>query len=440
MRPLPLLVSVLLLIGALLPAPVAAAEPASPTVTVLSLKGAITPVLAGYLARGVDDAERHGAIAVLLEIDTPGGLDSAMREMIQRIESARVPVIAYVYPPGGRAASAGAYLTMASHVAAMAPRTSIGAATPVGSSGQDIEATMRQKVTNDAAAYLRGIAASHGRNADWAEKAVRQAVSATAEEALALHVVELVAPDPMTLLDRLDGRSVRVGAATVTLHTRHARLQPLGLQPMEGFLQQIANPSIAMLLLNLGMLGMFFELSNPGLIVPGVIGGICLLLAVFALGMIPINAAGVALIAFAFLLFIAELFVPAYGALAVGGVISLVLGASMLVAPGMPGFEVSQSLVATMALTFGVLIAGLAFLAVRAQRRRITTGSEGLIGMVGEVRSELAPSGQVFVDGALWRAVTPHPPLTRGTAVRVEAVHGLTLTVVPQPVQEKAPQ
>lgn len=412
-------------------------------ITELEVRGPITPVVAGYVERGIRAANDQRLAAVLVRLDTPGGLDTAMRDIVQAFEASALPVIVYVTPPGARAASAGAFITMAAHVAAMAPNTAIGAASPVGGGGEEIKGTMKAKVTNDAAAYLRGIATSRGRNAAWAERAVREAVSASAEEAVKLKVVDLVAPDVPTLLDRIDGRKVKIGDRTVILKTADADLRPFEMNGIERFLQSISDPSIALLLLNIGMLGLFFELSNPGLIIPGVVGGICLLLGLFALGTLPINAAGIALIGLAFLLFVAELFVPSFGALAVGGIISLVLGALMLVAPGTPGFEVSRPLIATIAGSTGLLMAALGYMAVRAQRRQATTGREGMIGETGEVRQELNPEGQVFTHGELWRAVSLGGPVPKGAQVRIERVEDLTLYVSPlidaSPTLQEAP-
>jgi len=409
---------------------------ASPTrapvsrIDVFPVRGAITPVIALYLGRSLDQAEKDGATAAVIALDTPGGLDSAMRDIIQHMQASRIPVIVYVSPAGGRAASAGAFITEAADVAAMAPNTAIGAASPVGSGGEDIQGTMKHKVTNDAAAYIRGLATSHHRNADWAERAVRKAVSLNSEEAVKQHVVDLTAPDLPTLLDRIDGRVVPVGGHPVTLHTRHAAVTTLPMTGLEEALQVLSNPSVALVLLNLGMLGLFFELSNPGLILPGIIGGLCLLLGLFSMGMLPVNVAGLALIGFAFLLFIAELFIPTYGGLAVGGIISLVLGALMLIAPGTPGFEVSRPLIATIAGTTGALVALMVTMAVRAQRRQVTTGSEGLVGAIAEARTPLDPEGQVFLKGERWRAVSLDGSVPVGGRVQVRRMDNLTLFVV----------
>lgn len=408
---------------------------ADPRVTVLEVRGPITPVMATYVERAVNEANEQERAAIVLELDTPGGLDSAMRDIVKHTLNSRVPVIGYVSPHGARAASAGMYILMAAGIAAMAPETALGAASPVGSGGEEIGATMKKKVTNDAAAFMRSLAVERGRNAAWAERAVREAVSASANEALKLHVIDLIAPDLPTLLDQLDGKQIKAAGQTVQLQTRHALLDRKAMTTLENLLQTLANPSIALLLLNLGMLGLFFELSNPGLIVPGVIGAVFVLLAAFSMGMLPINATGVALIAFAFLCFVAELFVPAFGALAIGGVISLVLGALMLIAPGTPGFEVSRPLIATIALTSGALIAAMVMLAVKAQRSQVSTGSEGLIGMIAEVRVPLEPEGQVFLNGELWRAISQEGPVAAGARVKVLAVDHLTLHVVPLPLE-----
>lgn len=407
------------------------AEAFAPHAGVLTVKGAITPVVAGYLARGLDEAPRRGQAAVVIELDTPGGLDSAMRDIVQHMEASRVPVLVYVAPPGARAASAGTFLVMAAQVAAMAPDTAIGAASPVGSGGADIQGTEKTKVTNDAAAYIRTLARSHGRNAAWAEQAVRRAVSLNAEEAVRAHVVDLVASDLPSLLDRVDGRVVTVAGRSITLRTRRAVLEPVGMAPFESLMEHVVDPNVALVLLNLGMLGLFFELANPGLIVPGVVGGLCLLLAFFSLGMLPVNIAGIALIAFAFLLFVTELFVPTYGALAIGGIVSLVLGALMLVNPGTPGLEVSRPLIGGIALVAGLLVALLVTLAYRAQRRKVTTGSAGMVGAVAEVRVALEPEGQVFVRGELWRAVSLAGPVPVGARVTIARIERLTLYVVP---------
>lgn len=407
----------------------ASAGAAESRITVLEVRGPITPVMASYLGRTVNEANERQRAAIVLELDTPGGLDSAMRDIVRNLLNSRVPVIAYVAPHGARAASAGMYLVMAASVAAMAPETAMGAASPVGSGGEDIGGTMKKKVTNDAAAFMRSLALERGRNAAWAEKAVREAVSASAPEALELHLIDLMAPDLPTLLERIDNSKVKVAGRMVQLHTRHAAIERVSMTHVENWLQTLANPSIALLLLNLGMLGLFFELSNPGLILPGVIGGLCLLVAAFSLGMLPINAVGVGLIAFAFLCFVAELFVPAFGALAVGGVISLVLGACMLIAPGTPGFEVSRGLIATIALASGGLIAWMVALAVRAQRAQPLTGSEGLIGGIAEVRVPLDPEGQVFLNGELWRAVSLSGFIPVGSKVQVQRIEHLKLFV-----------
>jgi membrane-bound serine protease (ClpP class) len=292
---------------------------------------------------------------------------------------------------------------------------------------------MADKVTNDAAAYIKGLAKERGRNADWAEKAVRQSVSATADEAKRLGVIDLVAPDLPTLLSQIDGRQVTIGDKKVTLKTQGAATLPLEMTGLERFLYTISDPSIAFILLNLGMLGIFFELSNPGAIFPGILGGICLLLAFFALGMLPVNYVGVALIVLAFIMFVLELFVVSAGALTIGGLIALIFGASMLIDPSTPGIAVSLPVILTMTLATAGLMTGAMVMAIRTRRRKVTTGREELIGAIAEVRSPLDPKGFVFLEGELWSAVSRSGRVDPPSHVTVVALNGLTLTVEPLP-------
>jgi membrane-bound serine protease (ClpP class) len=398
-------------------------------VAVLEIQGAINPMVASYVDRGLKKAAEQQADAVVIQLDTPGGLDTAMREIIQDMIGSPIPVIVYVSPQGGRAASAGAFITLAAHVAAMAPNTAIGAAHPVAGGGEEIKGPMADKVTNDSAAYIKGLAKERGRNADWAEKAVRQSVSATADEAKRLGVIDLVASDLPTLLNAIDGRQVKVGDRTVTLATKDATTLPLSMTALERFLYTISDPSIAFILLNLGMLGIFFELSNPGAIFPGILGGICLLLAFFALGMLPVNYVGVALIVLAFIMFVLELFVVSAGALTIGGLIALIFGASMLIDPSTPGIAVSLPVILSVALSTAGLMAGAIVLAVRSKRRKVTTGREELIGAIATVRQPLDPKGYVFVEGELWSAVSRSGRIDPPEHVKIVAVEGLTLTV-----------
>jgi membrane-bound serine protease (ClpP class) len=309
------------------------AQGSSEAVTSVRARGVINPTLAHYITRAIDQAERDGAGAVIVELDTPGGLDSSMRQIIQRILASRAPIVVYVSPPGARAGSAGVYITYAAHVAAMAPNTNIGSATPVsmGESGeQQMSPEMRAKVTNDAAAYIRSLAEQRGRNAEWAEKAVREGANVTAQEALSLGVIDLVASDIDDLLRQLDGRAVTTAAGPVTLRTAHAQVQRVEMGLVDAFLHAVSDPTIAYILLSLGTMGLFFELSNPGSVLPGVVGGICLLLGFYALGALPVNYAGLLLMAFALLLFVVDIFTPTHGVLTIGGLIAFLLGSLML--------------------------------------------------------------------------------------------------------------
>ncbi len=425
------LLSWFLLVGFAVVALVSGAWAQAPSVAVLEIKGPINPMVASYVDRGLKVAAEQKAGAVVIQLDTPGGLDTAMRDIIQDMISSPVPVIVYVSPQGGRAASAGAFITLAAHVAAMAPNTAIGAAHPVAGGGEEIKGAMADKVTNDAAAYIKGLAKERGRNADWAEKAVRKSVSATADEAKRLGVIDLVAPDLPTLLTQIDGRQVTIGDRKVTLKTQGAATLPLEMTGLERFLYTISDPSIAFILLNLGMLGIFFELSNPGAIFPGILGGICLLMAFFALGMLPVNYVGVALIVLAFIMFVLELFVVSAGALTIGGLIALIFGASMLIDPSTPGIAVSLPVILTMTLATAGLMTGAMIMAIRTRRRKVTTGREELIGAIAEVRSPLDPKGFVFLDGELWSAVSRSGRVDPPSHVTVVAMNGLTLTVEP---------
>ncbi|MDP8922773.1 MAG: nodulation protein NfeD [Chloroflexota bacterium] len=419
--------------------------PARPSgaVTVVQARGTINPSLAQYLTRAIDEAEIEGAAALVIELDTPGGLDSAMRQIIQRILASNVPVIVYVAPSGARAGSAGVYIAYAAHVAAMAPNTTIGSATPVamGEGGeQQMSPEMRAKVTNDAVAYIRTLAERRGRNADWAEQAVREAANVTETQALALGVVDAVARDVDDLLRQVDGRTVDVPSGQLTLNTAGAAVERVEMGWVDGFLHIISDPTIAYILLSLGTMGLFFELSNPGSLFPGVIGGICLLLGFYALGTLPVNWAGLLLMGFALLLFVAELFTPTSGLLTLGGLAAFVLGSLLLfnVPDAAPWLSVSLWAVAGVSVTMAVFFLVVARLVARGQRRKVTTGREGMLGMVGRARTALAPSGMVFVDGALWEAVSDAEAIPAGTRVEVVGIEGLLLHVRPTaPVRDE---
>ena len=410
----------------LLCAPLAAAAP-QPVAT-LEIEGVISPVTLRLVGLAIDRAQAERAQALVLQLDTPGGLEKSMRAIVQRMLNAEVPVIVFVGPTGARAASAGVFITMAGHVAAMAPATNIGAASPVALGG-GADKTMMKKIENDAAAFIRTIAIERGRNADWAEKAVRQAVSITEREAVKLKVVDLVADSVPDLLEKVDGRTVKTVKGSVTLATKGAPVKPIEIGFRDRFLNVITDPNIAYVLMMLGMLGLFFELSNPGVILPGVVGGISLILAFFAFQSLPINYAGLLLILFGIVLLIAEIKIVSHGVLAIGGIISMALGSLMLFDAPELGFRVSWwAIVPMVGLTSGMFLFVVAA-GVQALRRRQMLGPSGLVGQFGTVRERLAPEGQILVQGEIWRAITEGAALEPGARVRVLALDGLTLTV-----------
>jgi membrane-bound serine protease (ClpP class) len=377
----------------------------------------------------IDRAQAERVQALVIQLDTPGGLERSMRAIVQRMMNAEVPVVVFVAPTGARAASAGVFITMAAHVAAMAPATNIGAASPVAIGGGDSDKTLMKKAENDAAAFIRTVALERGRNADWAEKAVRQAVSITEREAVKLKVIDLVADSVPDLLEKIDGRAIKLPKGQVTLATKGAPVRPIEIGFRDRFLNVITDPNVAYVLMMLGMLGLFFELSNPGVILPGVIGGISLILAFFAFQSLPINYAGLLLILFGVILLIAEIKIVSHGVLAIGGIVSMALGSLMLFDAPEIGFRVSwwvilPSVGATAGLFLFVVAAG-----VRALTRPPATGAEGLIGKTATARERLAPEGQVLISGEIWRAIAEGEPVESGAPVRVVAVEGLTLKV-----------
>lgn len=398
-----------------------------PEVDVLTIDGAIQPIIADLVVRSIDAAERQGREALVIRLDTPGGLDTSMREIIKRILVARVPIIVYVAPSGSRAASAGTFIAMAAHVAAMSPGTSIGAASPVNIGGGG-DSTMAMKARNDAVSYIRSLAAQRGRNVEWAEKAVREGGSLPESDALKMNVIDLIARDDDDLFRQLEGREIRIGGETRTLRVADAVRHALKPSWRQGLLSKIVDPNVAYLLFMLGFYGLLFELSNPGSILPGVVGGICILLAFLAFQTIPINTTGLALILFAMALFVIDLKVQSHGILTVGGVVALVLGSLLLVGGDASMARISYSVIGTMVVTtviFFVFVLGAAF---RAQRRKPITGVEGLIGERGTALTDLEPSGRVFVHGEYWEAESPER-IERGAAVVVDRVDGMRLRV-----------
>jgi len=409
------------------------AQTAGSRVHVLTIKGTINPVLVDYVGRGIADAEKDGAQLVVIQMDTPGGLDTAMRDIIQKIVNAKVPVAVYVAPSGARAASAGVYITLSAHVAAMSPNTAIGAATPVQMGAEGAQQTpdeLKRKIINDAAAYIRSLAESHGRNADWAERAVRDGVSITEQEALKLKVIDMVSPDLNTFLTQLDGKQLKMlDGTTRTLQTRNPTLVQVKMRAIESFLYAIADPNIAFILLSIAALGITMEIFNPGLIFPGVIGAICGVLAFYALGQLPVNIAGILLIVLAIIFFVAEALTATFGILLIGGIISLIIGGLILFQGGSPVFRVDPWLIAIVT----IILVGVFFFVisrvVRAHRKQATTGREELVGKTAVARTALDPEGLVFFKGERWEAVSEAGKIEPGEEVIITKVDGLKLYV-----------
>ncbi|AKM03296.1 NfeD family protein [Burkholderia pyrrocinia] len=488
------LFAALLVVCAAVAAPPPAAAPATAAahpVIVIPINGAIGPASADFIVRSLDRAAREHAPLAILQLDTPGGLDSSMRQIIKAILGSPVPVAAFVAPSGARAASAGTYIVYASHFAAMAPGTNLGAASPVqigvggatppggnpaaprappagtpGASGTpgttpaalptDTQSTEIRKAMQDASAYIRGLAQLRGRNAEWGERAVREAVSLSANEARTQHVVDLIALDPADLARQLDGHSATTTAGTVRLATAHAPLVVVEPDWRSRFLSIIADPNVALILLTIGIYGLFFEFANPGFVLPGLVGTICLLIGLFAMQLLPISYAGLGLVLLGLGCLVAEAFLPTFGVLGFGGIVSFTIGALMLIDTDVPGYGIPWPVIGSLALGGGLLVAGVSSVALRARRRPVVTGAEAMVGSIGEVLDDglcadqphgaagPAPSaaGWARVHGERWR-VASSVPLAAGCRVRVTGRQGLMLTVAPLydvPAQEQQHQ
>ena len=400
----------------------------APIVYVATYEGIINPVAAEYITDTISEAVEKQGEAIIIRLDTPGGLDTSMRLIIKEMAGAEIPVIVYVAPEGARAASAGVFITMAADIAVMAPGTNIGAAHPVAMGGAKMDEETSKKVENDAAAYIRTIAEGHGRNAVWAEDAVRKSISATESEALDLKVIDLVADNLTSLLSQIEGREVETAQGKTTLNTLGAKLEFLPISMRLRILNALANPNIAYVLMLLGTYGLIFELSNPGAILPGVIGGICLILAFYSFQALPISYAGLLLILLGIILLIAEINVPSYGILTIGGIISLALGSLMLVKTDVPYMRISIYVIIPSVLgtaLFFVLVVGMAW---KAHYHKPMMGKEGLMGLVGVSKTDISPHGQVLLQGEIWEADSENP-IKKGEEIKVTGIDGLKLKI-----------
>lgn len=398
-------------------------------VFVAQYQGIIGPISSRYLEKVITRAEEAKAECLIILLDTPGGLDDAMRDIVKAELNAGIPVVVYVYPKGGRAASAGVFITLAAHVAAMSPGTNIGAAHPVAI-GKKLEKEMKEKVTNDAVAYIQSIAKERGRNDRWAERAVRQSVSASSEDALELNIIDIIAKDLEDLLDQLHGMEIQVKDTTVVLRTHDARIEEINLTFREQFLVRITNPNIAYILLTLGMYGLVYEFTHPGAIFPGIAGGVCLILAFLALQTLPVNYAGIALIVMGIIMLFLETRTPTNGPLTVGGIASMLLGSVMLFDTDAPFLRVSWSVILTVVLFTAAFFLFLVYMTVRAMKKKPTTGKRGLVGEYAEVKTAITPDkmGSVFVHGEYWDAVAEEK-IKVGEEVEVVEVRGMRLVV-----------
>ncbi len=412
-------------------APIWPAE-SRPVVVEIKLDDVVQPISAEYIKAGIQHANEIHAAAILLTLDTPGGLESSMREIIQAILSSQVPVIAYVSPEGGRAASAGFFILISADVAVMAPGTHAGAAHPVLLWGSNVGKTMETKIENDSAAYIRSLADRRGRNSQFAEQAVRESKSYTEREALQDHLIDAVENTPQDIFKDFDGKTIkRFNGGTTTLHLKDAVLEPYLMTAREKFLFYIVNPNFAFLLGALGVACLYVEFTHPGMILPGVVGAIAIVLAIFAFHLLPINYMGVILILLALAMFALEVKVTSHGALAVGGIIAMVIGAMILVDSPWPAARIHLSTALGVTIPLAVITVILVRLALAAQQRKVVTGDQGMVGELGVAQTELAPAGKVFVHGEIWQARVAGK-IQPGARVRVKEVQGLTLLVEPE--------
>ena len=426
----PRLTTVIVSLGAAL-CPILSLNPAHGSeIVVATYEGVINPVAAEYLHDALTFAQSSGAQALILKLDTPGGLDTSMRLMIKDMTASTTPVIVYVAPSGGRAASAGVFLTMAAHVAAMAPGTNIGAAHPVAMGGGEMDSTMKEKVENDAVAYIKSIADQHGRNVSWAEEAVRKSVSVTEQEAIKLKIIDIVAENIPALLKQLNGRKVSLLNSSITLATETTTLHDFPMGTRLELLKILSDPNIAYLLMSIGTIGIMAELYSPGAILPGIIGAISLILAFYSLQSLPVNYAGALLVILGAVFLLLEISVTSYGLLALGGVAAMTLGGLLLIKSDAPYLQVSLSFLLPTVLAAGGLVGVVAWMAVKSGRGKPVTGAEGMIGLLGVAKTDLNPRGQITIHGEIWDAISQRP-IRQGETAEVVSVEGLTVTVTP---------
>jgi len=404
----------------------------TPSILKITVDAPIHPVTSEYITKSIHKAEIENASLLILKLNTPGGLDSSMREIIEKILNSKVPVVTFVSPSGARAASAGFFIAVSSDVFVMAPGTNTGAAHPVGVSmtGQSMDETMAEKVTHDAASYIKSIAEKRGRNISMAEDAVRKSLSYTEQEALKGNLIDFIAKDEQEIIDTLEGKKIqRFDGTQITLSLKEEEIIDIPMTPRQKFLLTISNPNLAYILLMLGLLGLYFELSNPGAILPGVLGGICLLVAIFSFQILPINYVGLLLILLAIGLFILEIKVQSYGILSVGGVIAMLIGSIMLINAPIPELRPSLTFIIPVALGISLIFIFLIFIAVRAHIKKVSTGKEGLVGEIGSALTRLNPEGKVFVSGEIWNAESTED-IPKGSKVEViEVMNNLKIKV-----------
>ncbi|MDO9555249.1 MAG: nodulation protein NfeD [Atribacterota bacterium] len=399
------------------------------SIYLLQLNGIINPITSQYVVSGIENAEAEEAECLILQLDTPGGLDTSMRDIIIKMLNSTIPIIVYVSPSGGRAASAGVFITLASNIAAMAPGTNIGAAHPVVMGGEEIDEEMKAKMENDAAAYIKTIAEKRGRNAQWAEKAVRESVSITEQEAIEIGVIEFIANDVEELIEIIDGVRVTTASGEKVLNTKDAEIIPVKMTFKDLFLHSLTNPNVAYILLFLGIYGILGEFSNPGSFFPGIVGGISLILAFVAFQSIPINYAGLLLIIFGIVLLVIEVYTPTFGVLTAGGVTSLILGSFMLPKSTAPFLRISLGLIISMSLATAAFFVFALSKGIKIQWKKPVTGREGLLGKIGIAKTDLTPEGTIFIHGERWQASTKGETIKEGEEVEVLEVRGLDLIV-----------